>query len=189
MIVWWPHSRLWDVTHHAPWLRDVVVGLSFACAAITVVGVIAVWFRPAGLRCVASIILALVGTIVASKGIAHLVHVDRPFVAYGFSPLFPHSSNTSFPSTLTAYFAIVAAPMFFAWRKMGWVMVGVTAEIAAACVYVGVHYGTDVLAGAILGAGFGICAWLFLGFGPAEDATRRVDRMLCSIHLRSSRVP
>ena len=69
MIVWWPHSRLLDVTNHAPWLRGRC-GRIVLClpAAITVVGVIAVWFRPAGLHSCRAIILALVGTIVASKG-------------------------------------------------------------------------------------------------------------------------
>src|SRR5665213_1876983 len=159
MIVMWLHARLWDVARHAPWLKDIVIGLSFACAVFTVVAVIAVWFRPAGLRCILSIVIALVGTVLVSKGIAHLVHVDRPFVSHDFTPLFPHSSDTSFPSTLTAYFALVAAPMLFAWRRIGWIMVGVTAEIAVACVYVGVHYGTDVVAGAIIGGGLGGGAW------------------------------
>ena len=184
MIVLWPHSRLWDVARHAPWLKDLVIALSFACAVFTVIAVIAVWFRPTGLRCVLSIVAALIATVVVSKGVAHLVHVDRPFVAHDFTPLFPHSRNTSFPSTLTAYFAIVAAPMLFAWRRMGWVMVGVTGEVAVACVYVGVHYGTDVVAGAIIGGGFGALAWVLLGLPPFESAIKRVDRALIGLHVR-----
>jgi len=171
MIVLWPHSRLWDVARHAPWLKNFVIGLSFACAVFTAVAVVAVWFRPAGLRCVLSILAALVGTVIVSKGIAHLIHVDRPFVAHEFTPLFPHSSNTSFPSTLTAYFALVASPMLFTWRRMGWVMVAVTGEVALACVYVGVHYGSDVIAGAILGGGLGVLAWWLLGLPEPETVT------------------
>lgn len=184
VIVLWPHARLWDVARHAPWLREFVIALSFACAALTVIAVIAVWFRPTGLRCVLSIFAALIATVVVSKGIAHLVHVDRPFVAYDFVPLFQHSRNTSFPSTLTAYFAIVAAPMLFAWRRMGWVMVGVTGEVAVACVYVGVHYGTDVVAGAIIGGGFGALAWFLLGQRPFQAVIEGVDRGLIGLHLR-----
>lgn len=184
MIVLWPHSTLWDVARHAPWLKEFVIGISFACAVFTVIAVIAVWFRPSGLRCVLAIFVALIGTVVVSKGIAHLVHVDRPFVAYDFTPLYAHSRNTSFPSTLTAYFAIVATPMLFAWRRMGWVLVAVTGEVALACVYVGVHYGTDVVAGAIIGGGLGALAWLLLGLSPFQGAIRRVDRGLITLHLR-----
>ncbi len=135
-------------------------------------------------RCVLSIVGALIGTVIVSKGIAHLVHVDRPFVAHNFTPLFAHSRNTSFPSTLTAYFAIVAAPMLFAWRRMGWVMVAVTGEVAVACVYVGVHYATDVVAGACIGGGFGALAWFLLGLSPLQRAIGRVDRGLIGLHLR-----
>lgn len=185
MIVMWPHARLWDIARHASCLKEVVIGLSLGCAVFTVISVIAVWLRPAGLHCVLStaILIALVGTVVVSKGITHLVHVDRPFVAHDFKPLFPHSSNTSFPSTLTAYFAIVAAPMLIAWRRVGWVMVGVTAEVALACAYVGVHYGSDVIPGAILGGGLGVCAWFVLGLSSIPAATEKFDRILVGIHL------
>jgi membrane-associated phospholipid phosphatase len=184
VIVLWPHSRLWDVARHAPWLKEIVIGLSFVCALFTAIAVIAVWFRPTGLRCVVSIAGALVGTVIVSKGIAHLVHVDRPFVTHDFTPLFPHTRSTSFPSTLTAYFAIVAAPMLFAWRRLGWIMVSITGEVAVACVYVGVHYGTDVVAGAIIGGGSGAFAWFLLGLPPFESAIGRIDRVLIGLHLR-----
>jgi membrane-associated phospholipid phosphatase len=185
MIVLWPHARLWDLARHVPWLKDIVIGLSFACAAFTVIAVTAVWFRREGLRCILSIAIAVLATMVISKGIAHLVYVDRPFVAYGFDPLYPHLSNTSFPSTLTAYFAAVAAPMLFAWGKVGRIMAGVTLEVAVACVYVGVHYGSDVAAGATLGGGLGTLAWLVLGRSPFSRATKRIDRTLVGIHLRA----
>jgi len=184
VIVLWPHARLFDVNRHAPWLQHLVIGLSYLAAAVTIVSVLAVWFRPTGLRCVLAIALALIATQVVSKGIAHVVWVERPFAAHHFKPLFPHVRNTSFPSTLTAYFALVAAPMYFAWRRVGWIMVGVTAEVAAACVYVGVHYGSDVVAGTVIGGGFGVVAWLVLGLPPIAPVVATVDRVLVSIHLR-----
>lgn len=167
-----------------PWLKGVVIVLSFAGVAMALVAVIAVWFRPEGLRCILSIGIAFVATVLTSRLIAHLVFIDRPFVVHRFTPLFPHGSNTSFPSTLTAYFALLVPPMMFAWRRMGWVLVGVTVEVALACLYVGVHYGTDVVAGALIGAGFGAAAWFVLGKPNASSFVRGLDRSLKNSHLR-----
>ena len=184
MIVLWPHSRLWNAAHHAPWLKGFVIGLSFACAILTVLAVIAVWFRPSGFRCLLAMGLAFIGTLLMNKGAAHVFYVSRPFVVHDFKPLFPHSSNNSFPSSLTSYFALIATPMFFTWRQMGWVMVAITAEVAVACVYVGVHYGSDVVAGAMIGGGLGVCAWFVLGLSPFSTVIETTDKGLRRAHLR-----
>ena len=50
MIVLWPQGRLLDLTHHAPRLTSLVIALSFGGALLTVAGLLAVWFKPKGLR-------------------------------------------------------------------------------------------------------------------------------------------
>ena len=184
MIVLWPHGRLSHLTHHAPWLTSLVIALSFGGALLAVAGLLAGWFKPKGLRCILSVGLAFVVTALVCKVISHVVFVARPFVVHGFTPLFPHAANTSFPSSLTAFFALVASPVLLAWRQMGWVLVGVTIWVGIACVYVGVHYGTDVLAGAILGGGIGALAWLVLGLPVITSHVESLDRFLKKIHLR-----
>jgi undecaprenyl-diphosphatase len=184
MIVLWPHGRLWDLTHHAPWLTSLVIALSFGGALLAVAGLLAAWFKPKGLRCILSVGLAFVVTALVCKVISHFVFVARPFVVHGFTPLFPHAANTSFPSSLTAFFALVASPVFLARRRMGWVLVGVTIWVGIACAYVGVHYVTDVLAGAILGGGFGALAWFVLGLPVTAPRVESLDRTLKRIHLR-----
>jgi len=184
MIALWPHGRLWDLTHHAPWLTSLVIALSFGGALLAVAGLLAAWFKPKGLRCILSVGLAFVVTALVCKVISHFVFVARPFVVHGFTPLFPHAANTSFPSSLTAFFALVASPVFLARRRMGWVLVGVTIWVGIACAYVGVHYVTDVLAGAILGGGFGALAWFVLGLPVTAPRVESLDRTLKRIHLR-----
>jgi membrane-associated phospholipid phosphatase len=70
------------------------------------------------------------------------------------------------------------------WRKLGWLSVAIAAEVAFGCVYVGVHYGTDVLAGAALGAASGWVAWLLLGRRPLAGVVVRTDEVLRKVHLR-----
>lgn len=118
------------------------------------------------------------------RGIAAVSFVARPFVAYHFAPLYPHSPDTSFPSMTTGYFAVVAVPVSFAWRKLGWAAWAIAAEVAFGCVYVGVHYVTDVVAGAALGAGLGGATWLLLGLAPLARVIAGGDRILARAHVR-----
>ena len=71
----------------------------------------------------------------------------------------PAPTTTSFPSGHAA--TAVAGTMALArvWPAARWAMAGLAALIAFSRIYVGVHYPTDVVAGALLGAA---CAWLVL---------------------------
>jgi membrane-associated phospholipid phosphatase len=184
MIVLWPHARLWRVAPHAPWLTHVVVAMTYFAAATTVACVAAAWFRPRGVRCLAAIALGAVGVLVTGKVCAHVAFVPRPFVEYGFTPLYPHDADSSFPSTLTAYFAVTVIPVLRTWRAVGWILVGVTVEVALACVYVGVHFGSDVLAGAALGLALGLVSWWLLGWRWLRVPLSAIERWLEALHAR-----
>jgi undecaprenyl-diphosphatase len=95
------------------------------------------------------------------KVISELVDRARPFVAdpHGVHLFSAHAADPGFPSDhATAAFAIATAIVL---RKRGW---GIFALIAAAVlsigrVAVGVHYPSDVLAGAALGAASALVLW------------------------------
>jgi undecaprenyl-diphosphatase len=100
--------------------------------------------------------------VAVAKVIADAVDRARPFVADpGGVHLFSHhAADPGFPSDhATAAFAIAVALLL---RKRGW---GIFALVAAAIVSVGrvalgLHYPSDVLAGALLGAAAALVLWL-----------------------------
>lgn len=149
---------VWVATHRVGALDDVFVwlgtieklGLVWVVLAI-VVGLVQ---RSGTVRTVGLAVLTALTTFAAdavSFGVKDLTHRTRPFVAHPqIHPLYVvHSS--SFPAghaatafggaTLLAYVAPRTAPLFML----------LAVAIGFSRVYVGVHYPTDVLAGAFLG--------------------------------------
>lgn len=102
---------------------------------------------------------AVLGTwlaaILARLGFTELIRVfyvrERPFIAYGFSPLVPHETDPSFPSGHAAFFfgmaffLVLERPRLGAWFLLAALLIG-AARVAA-----GVHYPLDILGGAAVG--------------------------------------
>jgi undecaprenyl-diphosphatase len=99
--------------------------------------------------------------LAVGKVISELVDRARPFVAdpHGVHLFTAHAADPGFPSDhATAAFAIAVAILL---RKRGW---GIAALVAAAVLSVGrvalgVHYPSDVLAGAALGCAAALVLW------------------------------
>jgi undecaprenyl-diphosphatase len=99
--------------------------------------------------------------LAVGKVISELVDRSRPFVAdpHGVHLFSGHAADPSFPSDhATAAFAIAVAIVL---RKRGW---GIVALVAATVlsigrVAIGIHYPSDVLAGAALGAAAALALW------------------------------
>jgi undecaprenyl-diphosphatase len=123
--------------------------------------------RRAGLAAATSTALALL--------VAHLlssaVNRPRPFVAHPSTihAFIAHAADPSFPSDhATAAFAIATAVALRV-RRLGVLLLVFACVLAAGRVFLGVHYPTDVLAGAAIGAGMaGVCS-----LAPIR---RRLDR-------------
>jgi len=109
---------------------------------------------------VAAVLSAGLGLAVG-KVISELVDRARPFVAdpHGVHLFSSHAADPGFPSDhATAAFAIAVAILL---RKRGW---GIAALVLATVLSVGrvalgVHYPSDVLAGAALGAAAALALW------------------------------
>lgn len=158
-----PGLALWEPARHAGWLGPVVIVMTVGCVMATPVVVALAWRKPQGLRCVLAVILGLAGVVLARHALEAAFFVPRPFMADHFRPLFPHGPDSSFPSATTGYFAAAAVPVMACWRRLGWVATAIAAEVAFGCVFVGVHYVTDVLAGLAIGAAGSGASWLALG--------------------------
>lgn len=76
---------------------------------------------------------------------------QRPFVAHSVNLLIEHSSNAGFPSNHASVSFALAQTVFFADRRWGVVAYILAFLVSVSRVFVGVHYPSDILAGAVLG--------------------------------------
>ncbi len=112
--------------------------------------------RRAGTLALGAMILGLLVTNITIKP---LVERPRPWLDWPILPLVTEKDPNSFPSGHTC--AAFAAGLSWA-RTLPWRWGRIAAPVLAALMglsrlYVGVHYPSDVLAGAVIGA---LCAWV-----------------------------
>jgi len=156
---------VWVATHRIHALNDVFVGLG----TIEKLGL--VWVVAAAAICATrgfgvwkTVLFALgVGmTTLAADGVSFLIkdatHRTRPFVAHPeIHPLYAvHSS--SFPAGHAATAFAGATVLTYVARRAAPVLYAFAALIGFSRVYDGVHYPTDVLAGAAIGVTVGLAA-------------------------------
>jgi membrane-associated phospholipid phosphatase len=89
----------------------------------------------------------------------------RPFAALpDVHCLTGMGGSGSMPSSHAANWFAMAMVAFFYYRRSVWFMVPMASLVSFSRVYIGVHYPSDVLAGALLGAGCGVAVtWLVNG--------------------------
>jgi undecaprenyl-diphosphatase len=164
---------VWVATHRIAALDDFFVALGTAekLGLVWIVAALAIgagggW----GLRTTFGLALLTALTTfaadAASFGIKDLTHRTRPFVAHPqIHPLYVvHSS--SFPAGHAATAFAGAALLSYLVRRATGLFALFAALIGFSRIYVGVHYPTDVLAGAAIGLAVGAAAVLALRFNP-----------------------
>jgi len=142
----------------------------------------ALWMHRDGLR--AGLAFGL-GSLLA-LGVGALISLawyePRPFMVEHLAPLIPHSADASFPSdhllVLGALFGASVVPS----RRIGLATLGLAVIVAAARVYVRVHYPWDVIAGFGIGAAVGALAYVVCR--RAMPVLFWFDRWLQRAHLR-----
>ena|SRR5579862_8022982 len=160
------------------WLTPVVVWGTAAFLIVCPVGFLVVFLFDGRLRPGVAGLLGLVLTQWASHEMGKLTYQTRPFVAMHFTPLFPHTANNSFPSSLTAFAAVAAVIGVLAWGRRALVFVVGVVVVGFGCVYVGVHYPSDVVVGAALGSVCGGLTWFITGGRPVARVLNAVERRL-----------
>jgi len=152
-------------TAHTPWADPIMLGatrLGTGAAVWFALALVAMkWrrHRPAAVRA-----CLLLGVVLGVNDLVVKPLVDRarPFRLQAVAARViqqPPPNTPSFPSGHTATSIAGALALARVWPSARWLLGGLAALIAFSRVYVGVHYPSDILAGAVLGIAL---AWLVL---------------------------
>ena len=186
----------WGAEHATRTSTDVLVGLT-QLGSTTVIIVVALaiglleWFRRRRWTVLAFMVMVILGQNLIANGIKLFVHRERPPVSH-----LVFSSGWSFPSGHTAAAAATYAAVALLlgrgrrWPVKAWLGTGAAAvvlAVASSRVLLGVHWLTDVVAGAALGfAWFAVCSVAFGGtilrFGATAEQARAAARRQDATH-------
>lgn len=146
---------------HMAWLDPVVscyTKLGDAGLLWIVLSLAMLFWKPARKAGMLALGAMVLGLIVTNLTIKPLISRPRPWLDWPIVPLVSEKDPNSFPSGHTC--AAFAAGLSWA-RALPWRWGQIAAAAAAVLMglsrlYVGVHYPTDVLTGAVIGS---LCAW------------------------------
>ena len=156
--------------------------LAPALASLVLIGL---WFTGRGAERHANQVT--VGIAVGGLGLANLliaivnsqIFRARPFVDLELNPLFYEPTDSSFPATAAAAGFAIAIAVVMRNPRLGAALAGLALLWSGARVYAGVHYPSDILAGAAMGAGGVGLAYLVARLIPIFPRTvLRVARLL-----------
>lgn len=99
---------------------------------------------------------AIISRFVITEIIRFLWHRSRPFVENNVNLLLSHDATASFPSGHAAFYFAIAAVVYFHNKKIGLLFFLAAFLISLARVFGGVHWPSDILAGALIGI---LSAW------------------------------
>jgi undecaprenyl-diphosphatase len=167
------------------WLARAVVNDYAVPTALSLVAV-ALWFtgatdeaRARNQRAVVLIALGILFSQALIKDLSFVYFRPRPFATETVKLLFYRPSVSSFPSIPIAVAFTFAAGAWYANRRVAQLLFALGTLYALARVYAGVHYPSDVIAGALIGAGMVyVIARLEFIFEPLADAIVRIARKL-----------
>lgn len=116
--------------------------------------------------------VALISASAVTTLLKYSIQRDRPYVTYAFIEKAGEGGSPSFPSGHTTSAFASATSLTLVYKK--WYVALPAYAWAATCAYsrmhLGVHYPTDVLAGAIIGSG---CAWLTFYLNKKLHSSRK----------------
>jgi undecaprenyl-diphosphatase len=153
---------------HHDGFEDVLGGYVGAAEVLFIAVVVGLFLlvpgarRPAAQRAAVAAGASAGFALLVAHFVSTAVDRPRPFVAHAVSihPFLAHAADPSFPSDhATAAFAIAAA-VALRLRGPGIALLVAAAVLAVGRVFLGLHYPSDVVAGALLGTATALTLWL-----------------------------
>ena len=138
-------------------VMPVLSGNAFFVPVVALALLILIWKgRRRGVICVVLLLLAIwIGDGYICNSIKHGLQRPRPYLAItDLHVLVGKGNSGSMPSSHAANWFAATMVLFIYYRRSAWVMLPGAILVSFSRVYNGVHYPSDVLAGAILGAGY-----------------------------------
>jgi undecaprenyl-diphosphatase len=138
----------WILSIRNPALDSIMLGITYLVdyLVIMLIAFLLLFLRQRRLVLTMTITLAI--ELFVTFGIKELVQRPRPTVL----PLdVSDFSFYSFPSGHTSRAFVLAGIFSAAWKKQRWLFYGLAGLVGFSRIYLGVHYFTDVVAGAVLG--------------------------------------
>ncbi|MBI2545125.1 MAG: phosphatase PAP2 family protein [Candidatus Aenigmarchaeota archaeon] len=102
------------------------------------------------------LILAAIISLGTSYVLKTEIHRDRPYQTLDVRQLVDEDAGKSFPSNHVLIITALSTVIFSYYRRFGIALFAFTGLVAFSRIYVGVHYPSDVLAGAIIGLLIGL---------------------------------
>ena len=122
--------------------------------------------------------LATISTILSRGIFTELIQFyyyrPRPFAAMDFSPLIDHAATGSFPSGHMAFFSVVLTVWLINRRAGAWFFLS-SILIGLARVAAGIHWPSDILGGALVGALGFLTAYYLLKFRGLTSNARTIS--------------
>ncbi|NYT66690.1 phosphatase PAP2 family protein [Alcaligenaceae bacterium] len=110
-----------------------------------------------------AIILAAAVAASISWLFGYLIYIPRPFVHDLGHTLLAHTDSASFPSNHMMFMSIFATMFTLSkQRKSALLFIGLALVIGWSRIYLGVHYPSDIMGGAIIGTVVSIVTWKLL---------------------------
>jgi undecaprenyl-diphosphatase len=121
------------------------------------------------------------GSLLVNQILIRVWSRPRPFAVEAARLLLPPSPDPSFPSDHATFAFAVAAGLFLVSKRLGFTALILAALIALSRVYVGEHYVSDVVGGALIGSGATFAA--ASARGALEPLLAGIIRVARRLHL------